>query len=192
MGFKNLNRGQKEIVRKTIHIFTCVIILIDLTFPQYTIPILILGIVLYSISEIFRISNLRIYYVHDLTEICARRNEEKSFIFPPLLLLSSFLILFLFFPKMSAYAGILVSNLADSFATLIGTNFGRNKIYKNKTFAGTLTFLLISFVSLIFFFDFSFLKSFLTSTIVTLIELISIKVDNLTAPLGIGVLTSAF
>lgn len=51
-------------------------------------------------------------------------------------------------PKPAVEAGVLVLACADPLATLVGKRFGRRKIWRDKSYVGSLTFLVVALASL--------------------------------------------
>jgi glycerol-3-phosphate acyltransferase PlsY len=171
---------QREIIRKTIHLSTASIILFDMISHTAAILVTTFMILFYTLSEIARLRRIRIFYIHELVEICARPNESKGFITAPIFLAIPILLVLIFFKQSISYPSILAVTISDSFATLVGINFGKTKIF-NKTFEGSLTFFVLTFLIFGFFYDLTF--SIFAAFLITLTELLSKKLDNLTIPL---------
>ncbi len=82
--------------------------------------------------------------------------------------------------------GILILTFSDAFAAVFGKLFGEKKLpFFKKTFVGSGSFFITSFLILAFFSsDFSFWKIFLISFVLTFLELILIfGLDNLFLPI---------
>lgn len=87
--------------------------------------------------------------------------------------------------------GILVMGYGDGLAAVIGAKV-KSKEYKigdtNKTFAGSATMFIVTFIILSIFFihgDVWYIKAIISSIIITVIEAISVKgTDNITVPLA--------
>ena len=81
----------------------------------------------------------------------------------------------------------------DSFATLIGSYFGKHKIFFNprKSLEGTFFAFLITFFVIFAFFDLKI--AFLSSFFAMLTEILPIRVDdNLTIPFVVGIVLVLF
>jgi len=101
-----------------------------------------------------------------------------------------FFIATILFKENIAMASIAVLALADSSSTLVGYYFGKYKlpINKKKTFEGSVTFFLISFFILVFFIN--PLYAFVLALITAFIEMLPHIDDNISIPVGLGVLMS--
>lgn len=103
---------------------------------------------------------------------------------------SSSLVMF-FFSKEIAILAIAVLAVQDSIATLIGSNFGKHKIFfnKEKTFEGSISGFLAAFLVCLLLTN--PLQAFIASFIGTIIETLPIRIDdNLTIPLVVGIVLS--
>jgi dolichol kinase len=98
------------------------------------------------------------------------------------------LITIALFPEGFAVAAIAVLAIGDSVSTLIGTEFGKHKLFFNrkKSWEGSLAFFIVSLLILMFFVD--PLKALIYSLIVTGVEGLPKIDDNLTIPIAVGLL----
>jgi len=97
-------------------------------------------------------------------------------------------IVILIFPLEISIISISVLCIYDSFATLIGSYFGKHKIFFNprKSLEGTFFAFLITFFVIFAFFDLKI--AFLSSFFAMLTEILPIRVDdNLTIPFVVGI-----
>jgi len=94
------------------------------------------------------------------------------------------------FSENIAIACIAVLSLADSLSTLVGYYFGKHKlpINKKKTWEGSTTFLIISFLILAFFTN--PLNALALALIATFAEMLPYVDDNLSIPIALGILMS--
>lgn len=110
------------------------------------------------------------------------------------------LVIFSFIVKDSFYGGvgILVLGYGDGLAGLIGSKFGKTKVYHDKTLAGLLTMFIASFVVILLLFMIYtpitgfvvYLFSFVIAITASLVELFTKKgLDNLTVPFVVTLLT---
>ncbi len=97
------------------------------------------------------------------------------------------LLAVLLFPVDVATACIAVLAAGDAFSTLIGKLYGKHKlpINKEKSWEGSITFLIVSF-AILWLFDPT--KALYIAPIVTLVEMLPKVDDNITIPLAIGFL----
>jgi dolichol kinase len=174
-------------MRKLIHISTFSLIFFLRFIPLNLIKVLIgCALVLFSLSEILRLKNRRFPFFYDLTIHCLQKEERKSFAFSPLLYGISILILlnlnfYLF------YAGFVALVIGDAFAGLIGKNFGKKKLFNQKTLEGSLSFFLSSFCFYLFYFPLNY--SLILALIATFIEHFCKRGENLILPLSTSFLT---
>lgn len=84
------------------------------------------------------------------------------------------------FPREYSAISILILGISDGLATIVGIN-SKYKIYKNKTFSGTMTFFTTSYIILILGLN-SIMAALGISIILTLLELFSPIDDNLLIP----------
>jgi len=95
------------------------------------------------------------------------------------------------FPANVAIASITILALGDSLATVIGKFFGKHKlsINKEKSWEGSITFFIASFLILIFFIK-NPLNILVVGAVTTLVEMLPRIDDNITVPLSVGILMS--
>jgi len=179
---------KKEIVRKSVHLLTAGIILVNIFSYELAITLTIFTILLYIFSEFMRLKKIKIFYLTKLIETCARPDEKNKFILAPLTLAVPILLALLFLNPGIAYPTVITVSISDSFATLIGMRFGKKRIFEKKTLEGSSTFFLFTFV--IFYFFTNIFVTFFSAAILTLVELFSKKIDNLTIPLFSAIILS--
>lgn len=92
------------------------------------------------------------------------------------------------FEQTIAIAAISVLSLADAMSTLIGSYYGKHRLHanKNKTYEGSLTFLITAFLVLLFFAN--PLKAFIVAILATFAEMIPKVDDNLIIPITVGIM----
>jgi dolichol kinase len=136
-----LNSIRKELFRKSIHI--CSAFIPTLLGYAY-IPVqvfLLLALVLYTVSELLRMSGIEVPVIARVTEIAARKRDENKFVLGPVtLVLGIVLTAFLWRPE-AARIGIYALAFGDGLASLGGKLFGRIHIpfTNGKTAAGSIT-----------------------------------------------------
>lgn len=138
----------------------------------------------------FVILNYLSYRYHLVSGIEREDKHELGTIYYPisLILLVIFSFGYLHLPYLGAI-GVMIMGYGDGITTIIGYQYGKKKIYKNKTYLGSMTMFIISFLTtFILLWIFNpinlFLYSFIIATTATIAEVLSCKgLDNLTVPL---------
>jgi len=90
--------------------------------------------------------------------------------------LTSAVFVLMAFPEKVALASIMILALGDAFSTIIGKNFGKRKITKQKTIEGMLAGIIAGFLGAMLFV--SPLTAFLGSLGAMVFEAIEVKVKN--------------
>jgi len=180
---------KKEIVRKIIHLsFFFMIFLDQFISHSLSIYLLFIFIIIYTICESLRLKKIKVPIITDVINYCAYPQEKKSFIYAPLFFILSIFILLIFFDKTPAYVGIIALTLGDGLAGIVGKAVGKMRIpyNKNKTLEGSLTLFVMVIIESLFFVNLN--TAFLVGILVTFVESLSEKIDNLTVPLtGAGI-----
>lgn len=180
-----------EFIRKTLHLSGLLVVVGYTLLLNYFSPrmaILILTGVLLVILEIEYIRLEHKPKVKVLDQFAAVfRNHEKNQLTAPVFFLISSIIAFAAFEYWIAVLAIFMTVFGDLFAALVGKTFKGRKLYKRKTFIGTLAGfmvnLLIGFLILPEF-PIVFVPVALSAT---LVEVFTTKMDdNLTVPLFSG------
>jgi len=183
---------KREILRKTIHLSSILIIFLDSFIGQEIIIYFLLSVTLiYTISEFLRVKNkFHTPLISDLTEYCSTNSEKKDYVYAPLFLATSILILLIFFDNPHTYLGIVSLGLGDAVASLIGKKYGKKKIFynKKKTLEGSFSMFLVVFLGSFLIIQHVF-TSLIIGLFVTFIESLSNEsIDNLTIPFSLIVL----
>jgi len=155
--------------------FALLFIPIDL-YVDRTVVLIILGVlaVIFSVTDLFRFG-----FRLKLTRLF-KDKEERSFSSMTKFLVSIFLT-FLVFGAEIPYLGLTFITVGDLFAKVIGVKFGRRKLFKSRTIAGTLGFLggsLAATYVLYTLVPVPLLFVFLGSIFATLVELFSESFDD--------------
>jgi dolichol kinase len=117
-----------------------------------------------------------------------RADEKKQQLTGATYLFLSATITFFFFKKIYAVPAVLILTISDSLAAVFGKMWGRYGFLK-KTWQGSLTFFLSSFIILVLFTPLGMTKILLVVSIITMIEAISLPVkDNLVLSISAAVL----
>lgn len=180
----------KEYSRKFIHILVGNWVFLLPLFKSMTQALIV--------PFIFIILNT-LSYKYKLVASMERDDDSKGTIYYSI---SLFILVFLSVAlnqPMMAYIGALTMAYGDGFAAIIGPKFGKTKLIHNKSLAGSITVIVISFVitliSLHYFQELDLtiimIVSILTALFSGFIELVSNKgFDNLTLPLGSGIIAT--
>ncbi len=178
----------KEIFRKTIHLCSAFVPFFLEAAYLPAIAGLSAVLVLYCVSEFFRIKNVRIPVIAGITEIAARKRDENKFVLGPVTLVLGIILTALLWPPEAARIGIYALAFGDGLASLAGKLFGRVYIpfTGGKTCAGSLSCFIAVFVS-----SFSVCAScraaFVLAVTAMLVEIAPMKdFDNIVIPVLIG------
>ncbi len=183
-----------EITRKLVHVSSAMIPLVIAVTPLpvgYVVFIILTGTLLYTVAEIMRLYGIAFPVIFNITEASIRGSEKKRFLYAPVALLLGAAISLLIFPLAIASAVILIVAFADTAATLIGKAFGRHKIpYSvNKSIEGSCGALIVGVLCACIFLPFiPALVAGITACLIESLPLNNIVDDNLSVPLGTGLI----
>ena len=114
-----------ELTRKSLHLLILFCVpLLDIS-PMLPVFALIVGMVIYSISEALRQRGIMVPVISSITERAARLRDNNHFVWGPITLALGALFSLLIFDPLQAKVAILALGLGDSFSSLIGKSFGR-------------------------------------------------------------------
>lgn len=178
----------KELFRKTIHMGTALVPLVLYYSKTLIVSLLIAAIVLYSITEILRLSGKSVPVVSKITEAASRKRDDNRFVLGPITLCAGVLLTVLFFDFKTATAGIFALAFGDGLASLGGKLIGQCVIpfTQGKTAAGSLTCFIAIFLSSFAVFG-SVTLSISVAALGMFIELLPLKdFDNLIIPVAVS------
>ena len=178
----------KELFRKTIHMGTALVPLVLYYSKTLIVSLLIAAIVLYSITEILRLSGKSVPVVSKITEAASRKRDDNRFVLGPITLCAGVLLTVLFFDFKTAMAGIFALAFCDGLASLGGKLIGQCVIpfTQGKTAAGSLTCFIAIFLSSFAVFG-SVTLSISVAALGMFIELLPLKdFDNLIIPVAVS------
>ena len=178
----------KELFRKTIHMGTALVPLVLYYSKTLIVSLLIAAIVLYSITEILRLSGKSVPVVSKITEAASRKRDDNRFVLGPITLCAGVLLTVLFFDFKTAMAGIFALAFGDGLASLGGKLIGQCVIpfTQGKTAAGSLTCFIAIFLSSFAVFG-SVTLSISVAALGMFIELLPLKdFDNLIIPVAVS------
>jgi dolichol kinase len=178
---------KKEIKRKTIHLLFGVFFLLLIQFGGIENSINIIGLCLIAgiILSFAIMRGHKFPILNELVETVERDNEKH---FPgraAVYFFVSALILLVVFKEypLIILAALSVQVFADSAAAIIGIQFGKHKLYKKKSYEGSLACLVVSIICINFFFPIHI--AIVAGFIATAIEVLPLD-DNLWVPLTTG------
>lgn len=117
-----------------------------------------------------------------LREVEANRLMNATFF-----ILATLFSVLIFGDKFVVAAGNSVAVIADTFAALIGKKFGKRKIYKNKSFVGSVSFFLSAFVTIYIFPQANFAAASCGAFAGTFTEIFSNKIsDDFSIPIVVS------
>ncbi len=182
-----MSKKQLELRRKLFHIFAGVIIAVIALLFNKTISIPLIILFILALLLIGKLHKFILFKIIIKTFERIKDIKQKKIFRGAIAFCFGSLIVLILFPSNLAAIGIFVLALGDGFSTLMGYYYGKHKLYKEKTYEGTLAFFIPSIIVLTFFVNIYI--AIITSIILTLFELISpikigkIKInDNLIIP----------
>lgn len=144
---------------------------------------------------LFIVLNYVSYKKNIFTSMERKEDHSLGTIYFPISLLLMVIFSYTLSNPLIAGSGIFVLGYGDGLAAIFGKNYGKHKIYKNKTILGTSMMFITSFVMILFLASFILstqnilVISFIVASVATLVELFSPKgLDNLTIPIMTSVL----
>lgn len=187
--FRNyVNFIYKELFRKSIHLCTAFIPFLLYHFYWVIEVLLIIAVIGFSVSEIFRLRGIEIPIVSIITKVAARKRDEGRFVLGPVTLVIGIVLTSLFFDKTSYTIGILALAFGDGLASLFGKLFGYVHIpfTGGKTVVGSLTCFFVIFCST-FFVTNNVFTSLVIAICGMILEAIPLKdFDNLIIPVSLA------
>jgi dolichol kinase len=147
-----------EFARKSIHIQSILIPIFYKYILQFDKKLTILALlfmVAISIAvELLRLENKTFRKLFNLAFGLMLRKHEADHITGASYLLVSAIVCIAFFPPQIAFLSLAFLSIGDTFAAIIGMNFGKRKFLRsNKSFEGFLACFVTTFVFGIFFID---------------------------------------
>ncbi|MDI6643868.1 MAG: SEC59/DGK1/VTE5 family protein [Methanobacteriaceae archaeon] len=175
---------KKEITRQFIHASGVLIILLGKIFEPI-ILIFLCGLIVFF-GELIFIMDKKIYipFFSTILRSCRRSEDEKGYIY---FFIGVIIALVLFNFNMNiANATIIILVFGDAASTLIGKQFGKNKLpyHKYKTLEGSIAFLTVGFLGAMF--QVPLIPAFFGALSGTIAEAYSPFDDNLVIPVVSG------
>lgn len=176
-----MNKSAKELLRKSIHISSIIIPLFYryiMNYDKHDMLFILLFLSVISITvEYIRLENRsfrKVFYT--IFGVMLRRHELYNFSGASFLLTASIFCV-AFFPEEIAFLSLCFLSIGDTFAALIGMNFGKRKfLFSKKSLEGALACFISTFIFALFYIN--PLIAFFGAFGATLAELINIPVDD--------------
>ena len=173
-----------EVYRKIIHLGSLVFPLLYFIM-NYNIFITLI----FTITLFMLILNVNYNYIINILpekiniNFLIRKNEYKS-LWSASLMMISFVLITLIFPKNIVLLSMIVTSVSDPVAGLFGMKYGEIKLLNNKTLEGSFSFVISTFLITLFYFQTFNMLLFVICFLISLNELITpMKYDNLTIPI---------
>jgi len=181
-----------ELTRKALHLLILFCIpLLDIAPPLPVIG-LVLGLIVYSVSEVLRHRGIIVPIIAPITEKAARRRDGNRFVLGPVTLALGALFSLLVFDPLQAKIAILALGVGDSFSSLIGKSFGRIPMpfSGGKSVEGSI-FCFATVLLAVFLLTGKFIPAGLVALTTALVEFWPTKDwDNVLIPLAAGIVAS--
>lgn len=178
-----------ECVRKLMHLSGLIVVILYTgllnNFSDRVAIIVLTGILLLLLE----LERIRLDHKPHLMKIVDGlfRNSEKNHVSGAAFFITSTIISFAAFEYWIALVAMFMTVFGDMFAALFGRAFGKKKIYRHKTWVGSLSALFANLLVGIFFLPQFAIVYVPMAIIATVVELLTHKLDdNLTVPLFAG------
>jgi len=122
---KDVGELKSEIIRKSIHFLIAVTPSIAAISRSFTVVLLMIGTLGYTIMEYLRLSGFKVPVISSLTRMASRSREIDRFVMGPVTLGLGALLALLLYPSPAAAIAIYALAFGDGFASLVGKYFGR-------------------------------------------------------------------
>ncbi|MDA3956447.1 phosphatidate cytidylyltransferase [Oceanispirochaeta sp.] len=185
-----LDTIQREFVRKSIHLMIALVPTMAAWNYQFTVILLIVGILVYTYAEFLRGKGQSVPIISELTALASRDRDKGHFVLGPVTLGIGALSALLLYPHPAATIAIYALAFGDGFSSLAGKLFGGKKIpwTGGKTVAGSLTCFLSVLTAGLFLSD-QLLPVLIIAIGATILEALPSKdLDNIIIPIGTGLI----
>ncbi len=190
---------KNEFYRKAIHVFSTIIpVIYYFTSREFIVGLVGTGTLIMIVLDILKAYTVMFEKLYKSVLGFILREDEKDFkrtLFTggTFYAIGIFLALLIFRMEIAIFS-ILVMIWCDTMAALIGKKFGKKKIFRNRTFAGSTAFIVTGIAIVLIlqevFPDFNFYKAgFITVIAAAIFELFGWEKinDNLSLPLFSGI-----
>ncbi len=181
----------QEARRKLLHVFAAAVPFVAGLAPVLTVVSLCVMAVIYTVSEWTRLSGRVFPLVGDMSSLCLRKREKRYFVLAPITLTLGVVSSLIIFPREVAVAVILIIAFADSAAALVGRAWGTWRIPYNrsKSVQGLVAAMVVAFLCSAPYL--SLTAAVVAALASSLIESLPIRDDNVTVPVGTGIILTA-
>lgn len=181
-----------ELTRKSLHLLILFCIpLLDIS-PALPVVGLVLGVLIYSVSELLRHRGILVPVIATITAKAARKRDENRFVLGPVTLALGALGAILLFDPLQAKVAILALGIGDSFSSLVGKSFGHIPMpfSRGKSVEGSV-FCFASVLLAVLLLTGKLIPSCLIALTTTFVEFWPTKDwDNILIPLAAGIVAS--
>jgi dolichol kinase len=180
--------AKSELVRKSIHFLIALSPGMAAVNYHFTVALLMLGVLGYTIMELLRLAGIKVPVVSALTSMASRPRDRGSFVMGPVTLGLGALLALLLFPSPAACIGIYALAFGDGFAGLVGKLFGRIRpaFLFGKSLEGSMACFAAVFISA-YLVSHSFTVSIAAALSATTVEALPLEdYDNIALPLIVG------
>ncbi|AJA90232.1 membrane protein [Borreliella chilensis] len=176
-----------EIFRKFFHIFSLIVLVFYGINFWIGIVSNLLFMILYLSSEIFRITEKKLLFFKNISDIILRSRKilPNKVSFSPVYLFLGILVSYCFAMEPFNYIGIFSVCLGDGFASLAGKLVPSFKLVNNKTISGSFVVFFVTFFSYYYFFPY-LTPALILGILAALVELFDANYDNLFLPLVVS------
>jgi len=179
---------QVELIRKTIHLMIAVVPFFAALNVSFTMSLLGAGTIMYTYSELRRLSGRPVLIVSRITLLASRPRDAGGIVMGPITLAMGAMLALLLYPGPAATIAIYALAFGDGLSSLVGKMYGRVRIplTGGKTYVGSLTcFLAVLAASYGVTGDAQ--ASVMIALAATLLEALPVKdLDNILLPVGTG------
>lgn len=181
-----------ELTRKGLHLL--ILFCVPLLDVAAWLPLsgLIVGIAVYTASELLRHRGVMVPIIAPITAAAARQRDGNRFVWGPITLALGALAAILLFDTLQAKVAIFALGIGDSFSSLIGKTFGRipMPLSGGKSVEGSLC-CFVSVLLAIFLLTGKFIPSCIIAALTTVTEFWPTKDwDNILIPIVAGIAAS--
>lgn len=191
---KQANDLKKELIRKSIHLFACLVPLLLHLARTPVLWALFAVLALYCVAEFLRIKGKQVPVFSVITEIAARKRDQNGFVLGPVTLAIGILLTALFFDPIPSAIGIYALAFGDGLASLAGKMYGKRVIphTAGKTIVGSLTCFVAIFISTFLITENIFVALWI-ALVGMIIELLPLKdFDNLIIPIVLATIAQYY
>ena len=177
-----------EVIRKSIHFLIALTPSLAALNKPFTVFLLIIGTLGYTLMETLRFSGIKIPVISSLTRMASRSKDMGHFVMGPVTLGLGALLALLLYPSPAAEIAIYALAFGDGLASLVGKVCGRHRpaILLGKSVEGTFVCFSAVFISA-FAVSGSFRVAAVASLTAAFIEVLPLEdYDNIAIPVTVG------